>query len=95
MTTEPQTNDSENTPSSSEESLEQLEQHTAAVMDDARQKVDRARATLHDEILSTMQGSEVTDTEPEAEPEADEVDSETKESGPDKDDTRGAWPNWS
>lgn len=89
MTTEPQMNDSEKTPSSSEESLEELKRHTDAVMADARKKVDRARETLHDEIMSTTHGSEVADTETE------EADSEAKESGPDKDDTRGAWPNWS
>ena len=61
-------------------------------MADARKKVDRARATLHDEILPSAQSDVELDSH---EREAGQVDSEEKEAGPDKDDTRGAWPNWS
>lgn len=62
--------------------LEEVEQRTAKVMADARKQVDRARETLHDQILSESPGGE-------------EVDSEAEPSAPDKDDTRGAWPNGS
>jgi hypothetical protein len=87
MTSEPRAtenddaaSDPETTPASTGESLKEVEQRTAKVMADARKQVDRARETLHDQILSESPGGE-------------EVDSEATESGPEKDDTTGAWPN--
>ena len=87
MTSEPRAtendeaaSDPETTPASTGESLEEVEQRTAKVMADARKQVDRARAALHDQILSESPGS-------------GEADAEATESGPEKDETRGAWPN--
>ena len=78
MTSAPRTNDPE---PESGESLEEMTQQTAETMADAREKVDRARGTLHDQILPDLQGGE-------------EGDYEDGEAGPDKDDTRGGWPKW-
>ena len=73
-----QGNDRENTRTPSGESLEELEERTAEVMADARKKVDRARATLHDQVLSEARGSEAADEE-RPEPDSDRGDADRAE----------------
>ena len=63
------------------EELEEMRERTAETVAEARKEVDRAMATSHDQILPASQGGEVGDYEDE-------------EGVPDKDDTRGAWPDW-
>lgn len=98
----PRAHDAEETPTSSEESLEEFTERTAEVLDDARKQVDRARETFHDQIMGGR-GSEELDyqdhgseggprREPDREPEA-EPDREP-ESDAEGDDTKAAWPNW-
>jgi len=73
-------------PAKTEEALEEMSEHTAEVMDDARRDVNRARQTLHDQLLPPGQGVD------------NGLYEEEEETGPDKDEadeTRGAWPNWS
>lgn len=64
-------NDSQKATTRTGESLEELTERTAEVMDDARRKVDRARATLHDQLLSEAPGGEAAYVEYEAEHERD------------------------
>jgi len=63
------------------EELEEMRERTAETVAEARKEVDRAIATSHDQIMPAAQGGEVGDYEDE-------------EGVPDKDETRGAWPDW-
>lgn len=60
MTSGPRAHDAEETPTSTDESLEEFTERTAEVMDDARKQVNRARETFHDQIMGGP-GSEVLD----------------------------------
>ncbi|GAA2047493.1 hypothetical protein GCM10009839_60830 [Catenulispora yoronensis] len=64
-----------------QESLERLSEHTAETLAEARQEVDKAMATSHDQIMPAADGGQDDDWEDD-------------EGSPEKDDTRGAWPNW-
>lgn len=71
----PPAHDAEETPRSSDESLEEFTERTAEVMDDARKQVNRARATFHDQIVSSGVGIDDVDyarhePEPDSEPES-------------------------
>lgn len=55
--------DSQQSPPASGESLEELTDRTAETLADARKTVDRARATLHDQLLPTAQGAVELDDE--------------------------------
>jgi|GEM_PF-6845594 hypothetical protein len=92
---QPRTHDAEETPTSSGESLEEATERTEEVMAEAREQVNRARATFHDQIIPSGSGVEDLDyqdhgsereprreSEPEPEPDAE------------GDDTKAAWPNW-
>ena len=85
QTSGPQPNDPQTDSASSGESLEEKTEQTAEIMADARVEVARAKKTLHDQILPGAGGGEAADTE----------DLEDREGSPNKDDTRGGWPNWS
>lgn len=61
--------------------LEEMRERTAETVAEARKEVDRAIATSHDQLMPAAQGGEVGDYE-------------DQEGVPDKDDTRGAWPDW-
>ncbi|NUR27863.1 MAG: hypothetical protein HOV83_18800 [Catenulispora sp.] len=63
------------------EALEEMREQTAETVAEARKEVDRAIATSHDQLLPAAQGGVVGDYEDE-------------EGVPEKDDTRGAWPDW-
>jgi hypothetical protein len=79
---EPEPETVDQAPESSEESLEELRERTAETMAEARREVDRAMETSHDQLMPSAQGTEVDDyIDEEGVPE-------------DKEDTRGAWPNW-
>ena len=58
MNTASQANDAQPTPASPEESLEEATQRTHEVMTDARTEVDRARRTLHDQLMPTAQAGD-------------------------------------
>jgi hypothetical protein len=62
------------------EELEEMQERTAETVANARKEVDRAVATSHDQILPAASGVETEDFE--------------DEGLVDKEDTRGAWPNW-
>lgn len=83
---QPRTHDAEETPTSSGESLEEFTERTEEVMAEAREQVNRARATFHDQIIPSGSGVEEigsVDHEPDSEPEP----------GAEGDDTKAAWPN--
>lgn len=82
MISDPEANDAEETPASSEEELSEHTEQTAQVMADARRKVERAKETLHDQLLPAARA-------------VDEEEFEDQEAGAEREDTRGAWPNWS
>lgn len=65
----------------SQESLEEMKERTDETVAEARKEVDRAMETSHDQLLPSAQGGELGDYEDE-------------EGVPEKEDTRGAWPNW-
>jgi hypothetical protein len=65
----------------SEEELEEMRARTAETVADARKEVDRAMATSHDQLLPSAESGVVGDYEDE-------------EGTPTKDETRGAWPDW-
>lgn len=67
-------------PEKTPEELEELRRRTDETMAKARKDVDRAVETSHDQILPAARGIEVEDFE--------------QEGVSDKEDTRGAWPNW-
>jgi hypothetical protein len=90
MSSQPKTSDSPKAPSPSEEHLEGMEhleemtEETNKKMDSARRDVERAKETLHDQIL------------PDSPAAALEPDEEERDEEDEKDhDARGAWPNWS
>lgn len=85
QTSGPQPDDPQSDSASSGESLEEKTEQTAEIMADARVEVERAKKTLHDQILPEARGGEAADIE----------DYEEHEGSPNKDDTRGGWPNWS
>lgn len=74
-------NREEKTPEKTPEELEELRRRTDETMANARKDVDRAVETSHDQILPAARGIDVEDFE--------------EEGVADKEDTRGAWPNWS
>ena len=80
---QPDENDTEQTPTSpDEESLQELKEETDKTMAEARKETARAEKTLHDQILPKAESGV-------------EGDFEDEEGTPSKDDTRGAWPDWS
>lgn len=108
MSSEPQRNESTTTAPPSEEHLdeehlEKMTEQTDEVMASARRDVDRAKATLHDQILpASQQGVEpapqIDDEDRDEDGNEDRGEDrgrvEAGEPDVDKDDTRGGWPNW-
>ena len=81
MNSQPQRDDPQKAPEPAGDHLEEMTEHTAEVMADARKEVARAKATLHDQILPSAESGV-------------EGDYEDREGEPDKEETRGGWPNW-
>lgn len=84
MTSQPRARDSEPYPS---EELEEMTEQTARTMADARKQVDRARQTLHDQLLPASQSIE--ETEPE---DGQAARDEDGQAAPDEDGGRGGRP---
>jgi hypothetical protein len=78
---EPEPSGVEQAPEAPDESLEEMQERTAETLAEARKEVDRALETSHDQLMPGAQGGELGDYEDE-------------EGVPEKEDTRGAWPNW-
>lgn len=77
---------SDQAPEMSQEALEELRERTEETMAEARREVDRAMETSHDQLMPAAQG------EPGDYGDDEYVDEEGVPE--DKEDTRGAWPNW-
>ncbi|MEY9932227.1 hypothetical protein ABH926_006876 [Catenulispora sp. GP43] len=63
MDSRPETNGPQKTPPPSREHLEEMTEQTAETMASARRDVARAKATLHDQILSDLPDTVGTDAE--------------------------------